>query len=69
VALDRVEIISDAEALNTSAGTFRDLVKAEETTPLEPGKKDYKVYARGIGLVQDGELVISKYGANVTKGR
>jgi hypothetical protein len=37
-------------------------VKIEETTPLEPGVREAKFYARGIGLVQDGDLKLVKYG-------
>jgi hypothetical protein len=63
VAMDRVEIASDSESLKTPAGEFRNCVKTEETTPLEPGAKEYKVFARGIGLVQDGQLFLTKYGS------
>lgn len=30
--------------------------------PLEPGNKEYKYYAAGIGLVQDGALKLVKHG-------
>ena len=63
VAMDRVEVISDRETLKTPMREFRDAVKTEETTPLEPGVKDYKVYARGIGMIQDGVLLITKHGS------
>src|SRR5262249_60042377 len=56
VAMDRVEVLSDAEVLATPAGQFSDCVKTEETTPLEPNAKEYKVFAKGIGIIQDGEL-------------
>jgi hypothetical protein len=62
VAVDRVEIASDAESLKTPAGEFHDCVKTEETTPLEPGAKEYKTYAKGIGIVQDGAFLLTKYG-------
>jgi hypothetical protein len=61
VAMDRAEIISDAETLETPAGSFKNCIKTEETTPLEPGVKEYKIYAPGIGLVKDGELLLTKY--------
>ena len=63
VAMDRVEVISDRETVRTPMREFRDSVKTEETTPLEPGVKDYKVYARGIGMIQDGVLLITKHGS------
>lgn len=62
VAMDRLEIISTTEKITTPAGTFSNCIKMEETTPIEPKAKDYKVYAPGIGLVKDGELLLTKYG-------
>ena len=61
VAMDRVEVMSDREILKTPAREFRDAVKTEETTPLEPGVKDYKVYARGVGMIQDGVLLLTQH--------
>lgn len=58
IANDRAEIVSIDETLETPAGKFINCVKTEETTPLEPGKKEYKLYAPGVGLVQDGSLVL-----------
>jgi hypothetical protein len=62
VAMDRVEIQSDSDSLTTPAGEFRDCLKTEETTPLEPDVKEYKIYAKGVGIIQDGSLVLTKYG-------
>lgn len=62
VAMDRAEIISVTETVMTPAGTFKNCLKTEETTPLEPKEKEYKFYARGIGLVQEGELKLVKCG-------
>jgi hypothetical protein len=61
VALDRAEIVSLNERVTTPAGTFEKCLKTEETTPLEPGDKEYKLYAPGIGLVRDGPLVLISY--------
>ena len=68
VAMDRAEIVSTTETLTTPAGTFTNSVKIEETTPLEPGVKEYKYYARGVGLIKDGSLSLVKYGM-VEKGQ
>jgi hypothetical protein len=62
VAMDRAEIVSLAETVRTKAGEFRSCLKVEETTPLEPGVKEYKYYAPGIGLVQDGSLKLVRHG-------
>jgi hypothetical protein len=60
--MDRAEIISTIEIVVTPAGRFKNCLKIEETTPLEPGAKEYKYYAAGIGLIQDGELKLVKHG-------
>lgn len=62
VAMDRAEIVSLNETLKTPAGQFKNCLKVEETTPLEPGNKEYKYYAPKIGLVQDGSLKLVKSG-------
>ena len=62
VAMDRAEIVSVTETVRVPAGRFTNCIKTEETTPLEPGVKEYKYYAPGIGLVKDGILELVKYG-------
>jgi hypothetical protein len=62
VAMDRAEIVGLAERLRVPAGEFACL-RIDETTPLEPGVKESKYYARDIGLVQDGSLKLVRYGA------
>lgn len=61
VAMDRAENLSLTETVSTPAGTFENCLKVEETTPLEPDVKEYKLYARGIGLVQDEQLLLTEY--------
>jgi hypothetical protein len=56
VAMDRAVIVSASETCRTPAGEFEDCLKVEETTPLQPGIIEYKYYAPGIGMVQDGPL-------------
>lgn len=56
VAMDRAEIVSLTENVKTPAGTFTNVLKMEETTPLEPMAKEAKFYALGVGLIQDGDL-------------
>jgi hypothetical protein len=62
VAMDRSEVVSDTESVDTPAGALKNCVKTEETTPLEPHSVAYKTFARGIGLVRDGKLLLTKYG-------
>jgi hypothetical protein len=62
VAMDRAEIVSLTSTVTGGAGPWKNCVKVEETTPLEPGTKEYKYYASGIGLVQDGDLKLVSRG-------
>jgi len=52
VAEDRAEVL----ALDVTRGEWTDLVETLETTPLEPGVEEHKLYAEGLGLVlEEGE--------------
>jgi len=62
VAMDRAEITSVSDTLKVPAGSFDKVVKVQETTPLEPGVKEYKYYAPGVGLLKDGDLLLVKHG-------
>ena len=62
VAMDRVEIVGISETVKTPAGEYTNCVKVKETTPLQPFVTDYKYYAPGIGIVQDGVLKLVKFG-------
>lgn len=55
VAMDRSRIVSITDTLLTPSGKYTGVLLSEETTQIEPGK-EYKRYAPGIGLVQDGDL-------------
>ena len=61
VAMDRAEIVSLADTLQTPAGTFEKCLKTEESSALEGGKA-HKLYAPAIGLVCDGTLKLTKHG-------
>ena len=62
VAMDRAKVVSLSQRVKTPEGTFNDCLKIEETTPLEPGVKEYKYYASGVGLIQDADLKLVKRG-------
>jgi len=62
VAMDRAEILSISDTLSTPSENFTDCLVVEETTPLEPNAKDYKIYAPGIGLIKDGDLFFVEHG-------
>lgn len=61
VAEDRAEIISLNEVVDTPAGKFDNVLKVEETNPLEGNEKEYKFHAPGIGLIQDADLKLVSY--------
>ncbi len=60
-AMDRAEIISDDVTMKTPAGTFKNCIRVEETTALDPDEKCYKTYAPGVGIIQDEDLLLIKY--------
>jgi len=66
VAMDRAEIQSVNDSLETPAGKFEKVLTIEETTPLEPDRA-HKKYAPGIGLLSDGDLKLVKYGTKAAK--
>lgn len=62
VAMDRAEIISMTETMETPAGVFKNCLKTEEGTAMNENEKGYKFYASGIGLIKDGPVKLVKYG-------
>lgn len=60
-AMDRAEIISDNVTMKTPAGTFKNCIKVEETSELDPNDKCYKTYAPRVGLIQDEDLLLTNY--------
>jgi hypothetical protein len=62
VAMDRAEIASTADTLVTPGGRFTRVLRTVETTPLERTAREAKRYAPGIGLIQDGDLMLVAHG-------
>jgi hypothetical protein len=50
-AEDTAQILSLVEQAQVPFGHFRDVVLTKEITPLEPRVLEYKLYAKGIGVV------------------
>ena len=61
VALDRAEVVSLSESFKTPAGKFTNCLKTKESSGLEAGSAT-KLYAPGIGLLNDGNLKLTKHG-------
>ena len=64
VAMDRAEIISLNETLKTPAGDFDQCLMTKEGSALKIWEKEFKIYAEGIGLIRDGNMLLVKYGFN-----
>jgi len=62
VALDRSQVKALDKGFAAPAGNFTGCLEVEETTPLDPAEKSKKLYAPGVGLVQDGSLRLMSYG-------
>jgi len=60
-AMDRAENISDDVTMKTPAGTFKNCLRIEETSGIDPDEKCYKTYAPGVGIIQDEDLVLTSY--------
>lgn len=63
VAMDRAELVGVGLDITVPAGSYHGCIRAEETTPLEPGVKENKYFCPGVGLVKDAELRLVKVGA------
>lgn len=61
VAMDRAEVKSLGDKLETPAGTFENCLSTEETSAIESARET-KVYAPGIGLVFDGTVKLTRHG-------
>jgi hypothetical protein len=59
-AMDRAEIVSATAHASTPAGAFTHVVETRETTPLEPDAAERKRYAPGIGLIEDGDMRLTR---------
>jgi hypothetical protein len=60
-AMDRAKIVSLSTTLKTPAGKFKGCLKIQEENPLD-NEKEFKIHAPGIGLIQDEDLLLVKYG-------
>ena len=62
VAMDRAEILRIDTVLKTPAGEFEDCLETAEGTALNLLEREIKIYAPGIGLIQDANLLLTEYG-------
>ena len=62
IAEDMAEIESIGGTVTVPAGTFDDVLRSVDTSPLDPDAEDVKVYAPGVGLIVDEELELISVG-------
>ena len=62
VAMDRAEVVSLDDELQTPTGNFPNSLKTMEGTALNLIEREFKTYAPGIGLIQDQRLLLTNYG-------
>jgi len=53
VAQDQARVVAEDKTIKVPFDTFDGCLKTLETTPLEPGAREYKYYARGVGTVME----------------
>lgn len=61
VALDRAEHLAMGFEFDTPAGVFENCVKIFETSALDPGLEDNKIYAPGVGLIADNSVELVEF--------
>lgn len=61
-ALDRAEVVSLVETLETPAGLFTNCLRTHEGTALNLNESEFKTYASGVGLIQEQSLLLTEYG-------
>lgn len=52
-AEDRARVLALDASASVPYGEFDGLLETEDTTPLEPGVVEHKLYARGVGVVRE----------------
>ncbi|MGH7491148.1 MAG: hypothetical protein ACREOO_02010 [bacterium] len=51
VAEDMAKVVGLSETVEVPYGTFEECLQTMEWTPLEPGAREFKFYAPGVGQV------------------
>jgi hypothetical protein len=59
IAEDTATIIAADRSVKTPAGTFTDTIQTRDFNPLD-GSRGTKAYASGVGLIQDGPLLLER---------
>jgi hypothetical protein len=62
-AMDRAEVVGLEDSLETPAGLFTKCLRTKEGTALNLVELEFKTYAPGIGIIQDGNSLLARYGS------
>jgi hypothetical protein len=54
--------VSLTETLKVPAGNMSNVMKTFETSAVETGAREYKYYAKGIGLLKDEDMALVRHG-------
>jgi hypothetical protein len=54
-AEDQAQVLSRSATVKVPVGTFSNVIKTLETSPLEPDVRENKYYAKGFGIVLDND--------------
>jgi hypothetical protein len=65
IAMDRAEIVSVNDTLKTPVGSFSNCLRIKEGTALDPAEQEFKIFAPGIGLIQEPGILLTKYGVGL----
>jgi hypothetical protein len=52
-AEDFAQVLSKVESVTVPAGSYHDVLKTKEFTPLEPNLVEHKYYGRGVGVLRE----------------
>lgn len=52
-AEDMGKVLGGVETLSVPFGIFENVIQTEDWTPLEPGLREYKFYARDVGVIRE----------------
>jgi hypothetical protein len=61
-ALDKGQIVKMQDKCKVGEFDLEDCVTTQGTTDCDPDEKDRKIYARGVGVVQDEDLKVVHFG-------
>ena len=68
VAMDRAEVVALDATMKTPAGDFTNCLKTRESSAVESGTET-KTYARGVGLLNDGGMKLTRHGPAAHAGK